>query len=132
MPVWKQMKATRNLTAPKREKTLRPPGGSRQGVPNAIPASVKQMVEAALSEAGGVDYLTAMALQEPKSFLALVGKLIPQRLVGEITVLDPDNLLSRLAEGRERAKAQSLLIDHDTHEIIEEDDYDVEEATAAA
>ena len=123
-------KQARNLTAPKREKKAKPPGGSRQGIPNAIPASVKQMVETALNNAGGVEYLTAMAIQEPKSFLALVGKLIPQKLEGEITVLDPDNLLSRLAEGRERAKAQSLLIDHDTHEIIEEEEPDVE-ATAA-
>lgn len=61
----------------------RPPGGSRKGRPNKITADVKAMVLAALNQAGGPEYLYRQSMENPKAFLALVGKLMPLQLSGD-------------------------------------------------
>lgn len=60
-----------------------PKGGSRKGVPNKIGADVKAMVLEALKHAGGAEYLFTQAFDNPKAFLALVGKVLPLQITGE-------------------------------------------------
>ncbi len=58
----------------------RPRGGRRKGEPNKITGSIKEMIETALSNAGGAEYLTRQAKANPAAFMALVGKLVPKDL----------------------------------------------------
>jgi hypothetical protein len=50
--------------------------GKPKGAKNKLPIQVNEMILTALSEAGGVAYLVRQAEEEPKAFLALVGKLV--------------------------------------------------------
>lgn len=61
-----------------------PGPGRPKGVPNKTTALVREMVTAALDEAGGVDYLVERA-RDPRTasaFLSLVGKVLPIQLTG--------------------------------------------------
>lgn len=68
------------------------PGNGRTGQPGKIPASIKEMVEKALTKAGGVDYLTEQAHKNPAAFLGLVGKIIPLQLQ-----TDPNTVVTLLS-----------------------------------
>lgn len=63
-----------------RPKKPQPKGGSRKGVPNKVNSDVKAMILQALHNAGGVEYLTARAGDNPKAFMALVGRVLPLSL----------------------------------------------------
>ena len=63
---------------PKRVKT----GGRRKGTPNKTTAALKDMVLGALDRAGGEDYLLRQADQEPKAFMALLGRVLPMQVQG--------------------------------------------------
>ena len=61
-----------------------PGPGRPKGVPNKTTGLIREMVTAALDEAGGVDYLVERA-RDPKTasaFLSLVGKVLPIQLTG--------------------------------------------------
>lgn len=58
----------------------RPPGGSRKGCPNKITKALREMVLAALDQAGGEAYLVEQARKNPTAFLALLGKVLPTSL----------------------------------------------------
>jgi hypothetical protein len=64
------------------KKRQQPPGGSRKGIPNKITAELKDMIRQALDKAGGVDYLTRQADENPAAFMSLVGKTLPKELTG--------------------------------------------------
>ena len=59
--------------------------GRKKGVPNKVTAALKDMILGALADAGeelepgggGQAYLKAQALNNPKAFLPLVGKVLP-------------------------------------------------------
>lgn len=68
-------------------------GGSRKGKPNKNTAALKEMVLAALSEAGGVDYLVQQSEENPTAFLTLVGKVLPLQVAG-----DQDNPIKAVTE----------------------------------
>lgn len=57
---------------------LRRGGGRPKGAKNKLPGQIKELVEQALAEAGGVAYLRRQARKHPAAFMALVGKLIPR------------------------------------------------------
>ena len=61
-------------------------GGSRKGIPNKVTAKLKDMILTALSDAGGIEYLKARALDTPGPFLTLLGKVLPAQVSG-----DPEN-----------------------------------------
>ena len=48
------------------------------------------MIQVALAEVGGSDYLVAQAKEIPKAFLTLVGKLVPRdvNVAAEVTGLE--------------------------------------------
>lgn len=58
-------------------------GGRKKGTPNKINKTIREMVVAALDEAGGKDYLLAQAKENPNAFLTLVGKVLPTQITGE-------------------------------------------------
>lgn len=58
-------------------------GGRQKGTPNKITKELKTMVLEALDGAGGVQYLTARALDTPGPFLSLLGKVLPMQITGE-------------------------------------------------
>lgn len=64
----------------------RPPNagkGRPRGVPNKLTGAVKEMILAALEEAGGKDYLLMQAAFNPTAFLRLVGQVLPLQVTGE-------------------------------------------------
>ena len=62
-----------------------PGPGRPKGSKNKITTDVKEMVLAALHEAGGAEYLLAQAKTNPNAFMTLVGKVLPMTVKG-----DPD------------------------------------------
>lgn len=51
--------------------------GRKKGVPNKVTSSLKQMMMEALDGVGGQAYLQAQASENPRAFLAMLGRLIP-------------------------------------------------------
>ena len=66
--------------------------GRKKGVPNKITASVKEMILAALDSVGGEQYLVEQARQNPTAFLALIGRIIPSEVKGELRTIS-DNIV---------------------------------------
>lgn len=60
--------------------------GRPKGKPNKVTADIKAMVEEALERAGGAEYLSRQALENPPAFLALVGKMLPKDIKLEATI----------------------------------------------
>jgi hypothetical protein len=71
---------------PKGKKRGYKTGGRVKGSKNTFSKSVelRAMVEGALSEVGGQDYLIEQAREEPRAFLALIAKLLPTKVEGEV------------------------------------------------
>lgn len=71
--------------------------GRKPGSTNKITRELKEMILAALDNAGGEDYLTEQAEKNPKAFIALIGRTLPLTVnanhTGGITVN-----INRLAE----------------------------------
>ncbi len=65
----------------------RPPNagkGRTKGTPNKVTGEVKEMILQALAQAGGIEYLARRAEDSPAAFLALVGKVLPLQVTGEM------------------------------------------------
>lgn len=58
--------------------------GKAPGTQTRVGYAVKQALAAALAEAGGKAYFVKLAEDHPQAFATLVGKLIPNEVVGEI------------------------------------------------
>jgi hypothetical protein len=57
--------------------------GRPKGVPNKLNASLREMILAALSDAGGAAYLARQAEASPAAFLALLGRILPLQMAGD-------------------------------------------------
>jgi hypothetical protein len=66
--------------APKRVKT----GGRQKGSANVLP-DLRAITLKALMKAGGVEYLTRQAIENPGPFLGLLGKVMPREATVELT-----------------------------------------------
>lgn len=66
--------------SPGRKKT----GGRKPGVPNRMSLTVKQSVLDAFEELGGVQYLLQVAKDDPKTFCAMLAKIIPSDINADI------------------------------------------------
>lgn len=59
------------------------PAGRPKGIPNKMNATLKEMILGALDKAGGVEYLSRQADENPSAFLTLVGKVLPMTIAGD-------------------------------------------------
>jgi hypothetical protein len=57
----------------------RPGSGRKKGGTNKITSDVKQAILEAFNALGGVEYLCAVARDDPKAFCALLGKAHPRQ-----------------------------------------------------
>lgn len=55
-------------------------GGRKKGTPNKSNAPIKAMIEQALSNVGGAEYLARQANENPAAFLGLIGKVLPMQV----------------------------------------------------
>ena len=79
-----------------RPKGIPKTGGRKPGAENKITRDVKEMVLTALSEAGGVDYLKKISLENPTAFVSLIGRIIPTESKVDMNVKGLAKILSEL------------------------------------
>lgn len=95
------MKTTKKQTDTAKKKPPNAGKGRPPGASNKITREVKQMIldalDAAGGKGGGVEYLTKQAKKNPKSFLTLVGKVLPLQITGK----DGTALVVQLMKGDE-------------------------------
>lgn len=70
------------------------PIGRAKGTPNALTVSVKEAVERAFERLGGASYLEHVGRTDPRTFCALLSKLLPTKLANA----DGSPLLAALTE----------------------------------
>ena len=68
--------------------------GSRKGIPNRTTQNIKEAIEGAFDRLGGVDYLVKVGQSDPRTFCALLSRLLPTKL----TNADGSPLLAALTE----------------------------------
>ncbi len=68
--------------------------GRPKGLPNKVTQSVKEAIENAFQELGGMSYLVHVGRSDPRTFCALLGKLLPTKLSNA----DGSPLLAALTE----------------------------------
>lgn len=61
-----------------------PVPGSRLGKPNRVGATVKEAVMRSFREVGEWRYLMRMAEEQPKSYMHLLGRCVPQEVAGHV------------------------------------------------
>lgn len=57
--------------------------GRPKGVPNKATAALKDAILNAFQTVGGEAYLATVARDDPKTFCALLGKVLPMQVTGE-------------------------------------------------
>jgi hypothetical protein len=70
------------------------PVGRARGTQNKLTLSVKEAIERAFDKLGGTDYLVHVGRSDPRTFCALLGKLLPTKLSNA----DGSPLLAALTE----------------------------------
>jgi hypothetical protein len=65
----------------RREKT----GGRQKGTPNKTTSKLKEAVLNAFEQVGGTGYLVKVAQEDPKTFVTLLGKLLPAEMKADIS-----------------------------------------------
>lgn len=68
--------------------------GSRKGIPNRTTQNIKDAIEGAFDRLGGVDYLVSVGQSDPRTFCALLSRLLPTKLSNA----DGSPLLAALTE----------------------------------
>jgi hypothetical protein len=90
--------------------------GRRRGSKNKTTVLLKEAIEESFANVGGAEYLTQMALLEPKSYLTLLAKILPAKIEADINVFQGNQLVERLQQGRTLA-SQLLEEEHDEHRV---------------
>ena len=57
--------------------------GRPKGSVNKLTKSVREAIEGAFQAVGGAEYLADVAKRDPKTFCALLGKVLPMQVTGE-------------------------------------------------
>jgi len=52
-------------------------GGRTKGTPNKLTTSVKEAILEAFDKVGGIEYLVDIAKDDPRTFCALLGRVLP-------------------------------------------------------
>ena len=63
---------------------------------------LSDIMEEAFERAGGADYLTMLAKDEPRTFVTLLAKVLPNENINENRNVDVTEMTERLHEGRDR------------------------------
>lgn len=90
--------------------------GRRRGSKNKTTVLLKEAIEESFANVGGAEYLTVMALQEPKAYLTLLAKILPAKIEADINVFQGNQLVERLQHGRTLA-SQLLEERNDEHRV---------------
>jgi hypothetical protein len=92
-------------------------GGSRKGIPNRQTVAIKDAIERAFDRLGGVSYLEHVGRTDPRTFCALLGKLLPTKLsnadgsplLAALTELTDAQLEARTARALQDAQRAGLM-----------------------
>ena len=57
-----------------------PHKGRKPGSPNTLTRNMREIIMVAFTKAGGCDYLVRQSKEEPKAFMALLGRVVPQEV----------------------------------------------------
>lgn len=90
--------------------------GRRKGSKNKTTVLLKEAIEESFANVGGAEYLTQMALLEPKAYLTLLAKILPAKIEADINVFQGNQLVERLQHGRTLA-SQLLEESNDEHRV---------------
>ncbi len=85
--------------------------GRTAGVPNRTTAAIKNAILEAFHKSGGVEYLLRVAESDPRTFCALLSRILPAEIKADVT-LNTD-LARAIADARQRqrnAQAAPLAI----------------------
>lgn len=70
--------------APPEKKKRKKYGGRQKGTPNKINARIKDALSQSFDELGGVKYLVEVGRTDPKTYCALLAKMLPNEMKQEI------------------------------------------------
>lgn len=73
--------------------TIKKRKGRPKGSANKLTATLKEAIEASFSQIGGVRYLVRMAEEEPKAYMALLGKILPKDINATIEGLTVERIM---------------------------------------
>jgi len=90
--------------------------GRKRGSKNKTTVLLKEAIEESFANVGGAEYLTDMALLEPRAYLTLLAKILPAKIEADINVFQGNQLVERLQHGRTLA-SQLLGAEHDKHRV---------------
>ncbi len=62
-------------------------GGRKAGTPNKVTASIKEAIEQAFDQVGGVAYLVGQAKDNPVAFMGLIGRVLPKDVTVKVSEL---------------------------------------------
>lgn len=88
----------------------RPGSGRKKGTPNKLTKSVKDAIEASFWAVGGQEYLERISEDDPRTYLTLLGKVVPTQLQGELTVKTHEEALAEIEQNlqsHKRAKGKA-------------------------
>jgi hypothetical protein len=96
-------------------------GGSRKGIPNKQTVAIKDAIERAFTKLGGTDYLVHVGRSDPRTFCALLSRLLPTRLsnadgsplLAALTELTDAQLEARTARALQDAQRAGLMAGSD-------------------
>jgi hypothetical protein len=92
--------------------------GRSKGTPNALTVSVREAIERAFDRLGGASYLEHVGRTDPRTFCALLSKLLPTKLanadgsplLAALTELTDAQLEARTARALADAHRQGLMV----------------------
>lgn len=95
----------------------RPPVGRAKGTPNQLTRAVRDAIGNAFEQLGGVDYLVHVGQKDPRTFCALLSKLLPSKvqldsaspLLEALTELSDAQLAARTARALADAQRAGLM-----------------------
>jgi hypothetical protein len=91
--------------------------GRRKGTPNKLTLSIRDAIEHAFDELGGTSYLVHVGQTDPRTFCALLSKLLPTKLanadgsplLAALTELTDAQLEARTARALQDAQRAGLM-----------------------
>jgi hypothetical protein len=83
-------------------------GGRQKGTPNKMSKALKDMVLGALDDVGGQQYLARMSQEQPKAFMALLGRVLPTTSENRVELVQRAAMVDERVAEADRALAESM------------------------